>query len=244
MTNSERQMEMTITQVVSELQEDVRYFIEVKARVTIDLPRYRSFYDKIQQFVGCFGLVDTAEWKELDKWLIHTSREHMVNKEACAIQRALEALKERALLIQNNVHDNYWDYVHPKITAVARDAFESNLFALSVEAAFKELNVQVKARIKKDFPELRMEKDGVSLMQTVFSPNNPMLKVEYEIESASGRNTQTGYMNMFAGAISAIRNPKAHENMTISKDDAIRKLYFASMLMYKLDNAIAVHRQE
>ena len=153
-------------------------------------------------------------------------------------------MKERALRMQNNVHDNYWNYVHPKITAVARGAFESNLFALSVEAAFKELNVQVKARIKKEFPESRMEKDGVSLMQTVFSPNNPMLKVEYEIESASGRDTQAGYMNMFAGAISAIRNPKAHENMTISKDDAIRKLYFASMLMYKLDNAIAVHRQE
>ena len=228
--------------MIDELQEDVRYFIEVKARVTIDLPRYRSFYDKIQRFVGCFGLVDTAEWKELDKWLIHTSREHMVNKEACAIQRALEALKERALLIQNNARDNYWNYVHPKITAVARDAFESNLFELSVEAAFKELSVQVKARIKKEFPESRIEKDGVSLMQTVFSPNNPMLKVEYEIESTSGRDTQTVYMNMFAGAISAIRNPKAHENMTISNDDAIRKLYFASMLMYKLDNSIAVHR--
>ena len=40
---------------------------------------------------------------------------------------------------------------------------------------------------------------------------------------------------MFTGAMSAIRNPKAHENMTISKDDAVRKLMFASMLMYKLD---------
>ena len=226
---------------IDELQEDVRYFIEVRARVTIDLPRYRTFYDKIQQFVGRFGLENTAEWKELDKWLLHTSREYMVDKEACAIQRALDALKERALQIQNNIHSNYWSYVHPKIIAVARDAFESNLFALSVEAAFKELNVQVKARIKKEFPELRMEKDGVSLMQTVFSPTNPMLKVEPEIESTSGRDTQMGYMNMFMGAISAIRNPKAHENMTISKDDAIRKLYFASMLMYKLEDAIAVY---
>ncbi len=228
---------------INELQEDVRYFIEVRARVTIDLPRYRTFYDKIQQFVGRFDLENTAEWKELDKWLLHTSREHMVAKEACAIQRALDALKERALQIQNSIHGSYWNYVHPKIIAVARDAFESNLFALSVEAAFKELNVQVKARIKKEFPELRMEKDGVSLMQTVFSPTNPMLKVEPEIESKSGHDTQMGYMNMFAGAISAIRNPKAHENMTISKDDAVRKLYFASMLMYKLENAIAVHGQ-
>lgn len=228
---------------IDELQDDVRYFIEVKARVTIDLPRYRAFYDKIQQFVGRFGLENTLEWKELDKWLLHTSREYMVNKEACEIQRALDALKERALQMQDNVHDTYWNCVHPKITAVSREAFKSNLFAQSVEAAFKELNVQVKMRIKKEFPKLCTEKDGVSLMQTVFSPNNPLLKVESEIESTSGRDTQMGYMNMFAGAISAIRNPKAHENMTISKDDAIRKLYFASMLMYKLENAIAVHDQ-
>ena len=42
---------------------------------------------------------------------------------------------------------------------------------------------------------------------------------------------------MFSVAISAIRNPNAHENITISKDDAIRKLMFASVLMYKLEAA-------
>ena len=46
-------------------------------------------------------------------------------------------------------------------------------------------------------------------------------------------------MEMFAGAMIGIRNPKAHNNQTISKADAIRKLHFASMLMYKLDNELA-----
>ena len=44
-----------------------------------------------------------------------------------------------------------------------------------------------------------------------------------------------GYMLMFSGVMSAIRNSKAHENMVISRDDAVWKLIFASMLMYKLD---------
>lgn len=35
-----------------------------------------------------------------------------------------------------------------------------------------------------------------------------------------------------------IRNPKAHANETIDKEDALRKLAFASMLMYKLDSVI------
>lgn len=48
---------------------------------------------------------------------------------------------------------------------------------------------------------------------------------------------QQGYMMMFSGAMSALRNPKAYENLVISRDDAIRKLIFASILMYKLDSA-------
>jgi len=69
----------------------------------------------------------------------------------------------------------------------------------------------------------------------VFSPDNPLLLVEGNLDTQTHKDTQRGYMMMFSGAMSAIRNPKAHENMTISKEDAVRKLMFASMLMYKLD---------
>ena len=84
---------------------------------------------------------------------------------------------------------------------------------------------------------LNNELDGQKLMQRVFSPDNPVLLVEGDLDNQTNKDTQQGYMMMFSGAMSAIRNPKAHENMTISKDDAIRKLMFASMLMYKLDAA-------
>jgi hypothetical protein len=48
-----------------------------------------------------------------------------------------------------------------------------------------------------------------------------------------------GYMNIFAGAMTGIRNPKAHENQIISKDMAIKRLIFASLLMDKIDEAIS-----
>ncbi len=57
------------------------------------------------------------------------------------------------------------------------------------------------------------------------------------LDTQTNKDTQRGYMMMFSGAMSAIRNPKAHEDMMISKEDAVRKLMFASMLMYKLDAA-------
>ena len=43
---------------------------------------------------------------------------------------------------------------------------------------------------------------------------------------------------MLAGAMSALRNPKAHANIEVEKGDAMRRLMFASMLMYKIDEAV------
>lgn len=90
-------MKDDINKVIDELQESVRFFIEVKARVTIDLPQYRGFYDTIQRFIGQHKLENTAEWKELDRWLIRTSREYVTQQEAVAIHRALEGLHGRGL---------------------------------------------------------------------------------------------------------------------------------------------------
>ena len=67
------------------------------------------------------------------------------------------------------------------------------------------------------------ERDGSSLMNFIFSENNQILKFE-DTSTESGLNVQKGYMQIFSGAMTGIRNPKAHENQTISKDAAIKRL--------------------
>lgn len=44
-------------------------------------------------------------------------------------------------------------------------------------------------------------------------------------------------MELFVGAFRCIRNPKAHEKISITKIEAIQKLHFASLLMYEIDKA-------
>jgi len=45
---------------------------------------------------------------------------------------------------------------------------------------------------------------------------------------------------MAQGAISALRNPKSHSNSEIiSAEEAMRRLMFANMIMYQIDEAIA-----
>ena len=39
--------------------------------------------------------------------------------------------------------------------------------------------------------------------------------------------------------MAALRNPKSHENIELEKDDSMRRMIFASMLMFKIDEIIA-----
>lgn len=143
-------------------------------------------------------------------------------------------------LLQNNEsmkvdkeNDVLWEIMHPEIIRVAQQRFNAGFYADAVEAALKEINLQVKTKCK----DRHQNKDGKGLMTIAFSANNPVLKFEPS-SSYSDFDIQEGYMHMFAGAMQGIRNPKANENDIIDRNDAIRKLAFASMLMYKLDTVV------
>ena len=79
--------------------------------------------------------------------------------------------------------------------------------------------------------------DGATLMHAAFSPKNPII-VLADLTSPSGKDMQQGYMELFAGAISAVRNPKAHDNVVISPDRALHFLFLASMLWTTLDDRV------
>lgn len=59
-----------------------------------------------------------------------------------------------------------------------------------------------------------------------------------DIDTDTGLNIHRGYWHLFSGAMSAIRNPKAHENIVIDDNECKRNLALASMLMYKLDEVV------
>lgn len=124
-----------------------------------------------------------------------------------------------------------WNIIHPAIARVAHERFEVEQYADAVEAAFKTINVYVKTIVKDKTGE---ELDGVALMQKAFNKDNPIIPLN-DLETRTEKDIQQGCQFMFAGAMSGIRNPQAHGVENVSREDAIRKLHFASMLMYKLD---------
>ena len=198
-----------------------------KHRVDGDTPEVSELGDKLLAFAVRHSLED--EVREVREAHLPTrSNQRMNVEDANAIIKFLLLLRKKIAPCRVGVRE----VLHPAIVSVSESRMKSGHYADAVEGAFKELNSAVKARVRS---RLNHELDGQTLMQHVFSPNNPVLIVEDNLDTQTNRDTQQGYMMMFAGAMSAIRNPKAHENMTISEDDAVRKLAFASMLMYKLD---------
>jgi uncharacterized protein (TIGR02391 family) len=145
------------------------------------------------------------------------------------MEMALESPSRPSMVSSDDI---VWSLLHAKVTTSAKARLDAGHYADAVEAAFKELNTVVKEMVRK---KTGQEYDGASLMMKAFSPNAPVLVALDDLSTESGNNIQQGYMQIFAGAMTGIRNPKAHENLTITKERAIHLLFLASLLFHKLD---------
>lgn len=139
-----------------------------------------------------------------------------------------------------NQQADVWEDIHPQIRKVSKKLYEDGHYAESAENAFKEINSRVKKLFILKCPNEKVL-DGATLMTTVFSENGPLIEF-CDRTSESGKNIQKGFMMMMAGAMAGLRNPKAHENLTIAEADAMRQLMFASMLMCMIDEAVEYSR--
>ena len=135
-------------------------------------------------------------------------------------------------IIAEEEKPSVWNCVHPRIQAVSMKLYLDGHYIEASMNAFIEINDAVKELYGKAHPGEKPP-DGVSLMNKAFGKNELKLG---DLETETGRNIQEGFRSMFAGGIQAFRNPKAHSNKeTISAAEAMRRLMFASSLMYELD---------
>ena len=94
---------------------------------------------------------------------------------------------------------------HPGLRQVSRKLFSDGYYALAVERAYVYLNNMVQARAG------LTTKDGADLMRAAFSANSPVLKLN-AFQTESEKAEQRGYMDLFAGSMTGIRN-LSHMNM-------------------------------
>lgn len=119
--------------------------------------------------------------------------------------------------------------IHPDVAAACERLVEDGYYANAVEDACKALHHLVQTKSGRTA-------SGTPLMETVFSPQAPILKVA-DVNTQTGRDEQKGTMFMFAGAMLGLRNPRAHSLRVDDAERAIEYIAFISMLAKIADAA-------
>ena len=114
---------------------------------------------------------------------------------------------------------------------ISRNLFANGHYSFAVLRAYNYLDKLVK--VKSGLTSTT----GADLMRKAFRPESPIITLNSLI-SESEKNEQRGYMDIFAGVMTAIRNPRAHEpELEDDPEVALRLLVMASQLIYILNSS-------
>jgi|ERR1035437_542677 uncharacterized protein (TIGR02391 family) len=109
------------------------------------------------------------------------------------------------------------------IIQASRQLFTDGHYSQAVEQAFKCVNNVVKDR--SGSPD-----DGAKLMRGAFSANQPILMLN-SLRTQSEKDEQQGYMDIMAGSMTGIRNPRAHEHQRVdAQSETLEMLVLANHL--------------
>jgi uncharacterized protein (TIGR02391 family) len=134
--------------------------------------------------------------------------------------------------------EGFWqtNRIHPRVREVAKGLYEGGHFSQAVLEALKMLDKAVAKRAR------CTGESGAKLMRTVFSPNSPLLRWQ-TFTGQSAQDEQEGHMHLFAGLMTGVRNPRAHESGYADEKESCEDiLVVVSYSMKKLDKAKTVSR--
>lgn len=213
-----------------ELRESDRTWLVAKANDILD-PEIREAGATCNSALWDRGLTFVAFWQNAEAEARKRRGAILEKIEILRLQKQEGQPPMKAVSAAPAEPSGVWNLLHPIVVKVAKPRFDSGHFADSVEAALKEVNDIVRTIVKDRTGE---ELDGADLMNKAFSPKNPVIVLD-DMATVTGRNIQQGYMLLFAGSMTGVRNPKAHANIDIDERRALHFLFLASLLLFKID---------
>lgn len=118
--------------------------------------------------------------------------------------------------------------IHPELSEVSLKLFNNGHYSQATFEAFKYLDNQVRK-----FSGIN--ESGQKLMMAAFTDTNPKIRLT-PLSTQSEIDEQLGYRFIFAGSMSAIRNPRGHDITTDPIDRCLDHLSFASVLLRRLED--------
>ncbi len=137
--------------------------------------------------------------------------------------RSAKHVGQRNLSEPHEVHPFDERNIHPDIAAVSVKLFDDGHYSQATFEAFKLLDNKVQD--VSGIPE-----SGYKLMMLAFNEASPKIKLN-DLSTISDKDEQMGFRFVFAGSMSAIRNPRGHDIRADPIDLCLDHLSFASVLL-------------
>ncbi|MEP3224722.1 MAG: TIGR02391 family protein [Parasphingorhabdus sp.] len=118
-----------------------------------------------------------------------------------------------------------------KLSDDGQKLFDDGHYSQATFEAFKYLDITVKKLSN-------LSESGYKLMMAAFSESSPKIKLT-GLLTQSEIDEQSGYKFIFAGAMSAIRNPRGHDINIDPIDRCLDHLSFASVLLRRLEARVS-----
>ncbi|MCF6271571.1 MAG: TIGR02391 family protein [Rhodobacteraceae bacterium] len=216
-------------------------------------PRIGTLSSKLETLLATVFGANTIEYDRYNWSVTHLDRASINMMHATAIQevregliRGIEGARSQLEAIVEGFREELEDRgistssrtlkayegleLHPYIEKAAGQLFKDGHYANAIENAVKALNniVRLNSGIE--------DRDGSNLMETVFNPKNPVLAFN-NLNDQSNRDEQKGFMMLFSGAVSGLRNPRAHKIIEDDPEKALEFIAFISLLSKLSDSA-------
>lgn len=150
-----------------------------------------------------------------------------------AIVRGLPKSNSDAKGLGGTLHPFDERNIHPDIASVSQKLFDNGHFSQATFEAYKHIDKVVAklSGIKKE--------TGFRLMMAAFDGAYPKIQLT-PMTNTSEEDEQAGYRFVFAGTVSAIRNPRGHEvNLPDTIDLCLDHLSVASVLLRRIEKRTA-----
>ncbi len=143
------------------------------------------------------------------------------------IARAAKNVGQPSITESQGVHPFDERNIHPEIARVSLKLFDDGHFSQATFEAFKFLDIQVK-KIS------GINESGHKLMMAAFADAAPKIKLT-NLVTSSDIDEQMGFKFIFAGVMSAIRNPRGHDIISDPIDRCLDHLSVASVLLRRME---------
>jgi uncharacterized protein (TIGR02391 family) len=141
--------------------------------------------------------------------------------------RAAKNVGQHAVAESRSVHPFDERNIHPDIATVSMKLFDDGHYAQATLETFKYIDNQVKAASG-------IDDTGFSLMMKAFNETGSNIRLN-DLNTMSEKDEQKGFRYLFAGTMSGIRNPRAHDNRIDPIDLCLDHLSVASVLLRTLE---------